>query len=131
MAALAVKKLPEGDEWLYELKWDGYRALLIKDGEDVQIRSRNDKDLTSTYPGTATAGRAPEDQADRAPRGAPRARRGRPAVVAGPAASKLRSKAPGDTVTLFDPARQNARNLRKQSRLSHCFYLPGSPDGRR
>jgi bifunctional non-homologous end joining protein LigD len=35
MAALAVKKLPEGDEWLYELKWDGYRALLIKDGEDV------------------------------------------------------------------------------------------------
>ena len=57
MAALAVKKLPEGDEWLYELKWDGYRALLIKDSEDVQIRSRNDKDLTSTYPGIATAAR--------------------------------------------------------------------------
>jgi hypothetical protein len=38
MAAVTVKKLPEGDEWLYELKWDGYRALLIKDGEDVQIR---------------------------------------------------------------------------------------------
>jgi bifunctional non-homologous end joining protein LigD len=55
MAALAVKKLPDGDEWLYELKWDGYRALLIKDGEDVQIRSRNDKDLTSMYPGIATA----------------------------------------------------------------------------
>jgi ATP-dependent DNA ligase len=36
MAALAVKTLPEGEEWLYELKWDGYRALLIKDGEDVQ-----------------------------------------------------------------------------------------------
>ena len=57
MAALAVQKLPEGDEWLYELKWDGYRALLIKDGEDVQIRSRNDKDLTGMYPGIATAGR--------------------------------------------------------------------------
>jgi len=57
MAALTVKKLPEGDEWLYELKWDGYRALLIKDGEDVQIRSRNDKDLTAMYPGIATAGR--------------------------------------------------------------------------
>jgi ATP-dependent DNA ligase len=26
MAALTVKELPEGDEWLYELKWDGYRA---------------------------------------------------------------------------------------------------------
>jgi bifunctional non-homologous end joining protein LigD len=57
MAALPVKKLPEGDEWLYELKWDGYRALVIKDGEDVQIRSRNDKDLTSMYPGVAAAGR--------------------------------------------------------------------------
>jgi bifunctional non-homologous end joining protein LigD len=57
MAALAVKKLPEGDEWLYEVKWDGYRALLIKDGKDVQIRSRNDKDLTSMYPGIVTAGR--------------------------------------------------------------------------
>jgi bifunctional non-homologous end joining protein LigD len=55
MAALPVKKLPEGDEWLYELKWDGYRALLIKDGEDVQIRSRNDKDLTAVYPGIAAA----------------------------------------------------------------------------
>jgi len=57
MAVVAVKKLPEGDEWLYELKWDGYRALLIKDGEDVQIRSRNDKDLTAMYPGIAAAGR--------------------------------------------------------------------------
>jgi bifunctional non-homologous end joining protein LigD len=57
MAAVTVKKLPEGGEWLYELKWDGYRALLIKDGDDVQIRSRNDKDLTAMYPGIAAAGR--------------------------------------------------------------------------
>jgi DNA ligase D-like protein (predicted ligase) len=57
MAAVTVKKLPEGDEWLYELKWDGYRALLIKDGEAVQIRSRNDKDLTAMYPSIAAAGR--------------------------------------------------------------------------
>jgi bifunctional non-homologous end joining protein LigD len=57
MAALAVKTLPEGPEWLYELKWDGYRALLIKDGEKVQIRSRNDKDLTAMYPGVAAAAR--------------------------------------------------------------------------
>ena len=57
MAALAVKELPEGKEWLYELKWDGYRALLIKNGEDVQLRSRNNKDLTAMYPGIAAAGR--------------------------------------------------------------------------
>ena len=31
MAAQVVKILPEGDEWTYELKFDGYRALVIKD----------------------------------------------------------------------------------------------------
>ncbi|MET1084650.1 MAG: hypothetical protein ABWY12_16630, partial [Burkholderiales bacterium] len=31
MAAQVVKRLPEGDDWTYELKFDGYRALIIKD----------------------------------------------------------------------------------------------------
>src|SRR5690349_1317525 len=57
MAAQLVSKLPEGPDWLYELKWDGYRALLIKDGDSVEIRSRNDKDLTRMYPRIASAGR--------------------------------------------------------------------------
>jgi bifunctional non-homologous end joining protein LigD len=50
MAAKVVNSLPEGDQWMYEVKWDGYRALIVKNGERVQIRSRNDKDLTATYP---------------------------------------------------------------------------------
>jgi ATP-dependent DNA ligase len=57
MAALTVKKLPEGEEWIYELKWDGYRALLIKDGEDIHICSRNDKELTPMYPAVVSAAR--------------------------------------------------------------------------
>src|SRR5690242_3105121 len=56
MAALVVDKLPEGSEWLYELKFDGYRALLIKDEEMVHLRSRKDKDLTALYPGIVEAG---------------------------------------------------------------------------
>jgi hypothetical protein len=40
MAAQVVKRLPEGNEWVYELKFDGYRALLLKDGQRVEIRSR-------------------------------------------------------------------------------------------
>jgi bifunctional non-homologous end joining protein LigD len=55
MAAVLVGKLPEGSEWLYELKLDGYRALLIKDGPRIEIRSRNDKDLTQMYPGFSAA----------------------------------------------------------------------------
>lgn len=57
MAAQVVEQLPEGDDWLYEVKFDGYRALLIKNAHDVQIRSRNDNDLTRTYPGISAAAR--------------------------------------------------------------------------
>ena len=39
MAAQVVKRLPEGDDWIYELKFDGYRALIIKDEQRVELRS--------------------------------------------------------------------------------------------
>jgi bifunctional non-homologous end joining protein LigD len=55
MAAKVVDRLPEGDQWLYEVKWDGYRALVIKRGAQVRIHSRNDKDLTGSYPTVAAA----------------------------------------------------------------------------
>lgn len=64
MAAVAVKQLPEGADWLYEVKWDGYRSLIIKDGSRVQIQSRNHKNLTVMYPGIAAA--ALELRADQA-----------------------------------------------------------------
>ena len=53
MAAQVVKKLPEGDDWTYELKFDGYRALIIKDGQRVELRSRKNKDLAGMYRGIA------------------------------------------------------------------------------
>ena len=49
MTARVVQALPEGDDWIYEVKFDGYRALLIKNGGHVQLRSRNNKDLTRAY----------------------------------------------------------------------------------
>jgi bifunctional non-homologous end joining protein LigD len=57
MAARLVSALPEGDGWIYEVKLDGYRALLIKDGAGLQIRSRNDRDLTAAFPALVTCGR--------------------------------------------------------------------------
>ena len=57
MAARIADRLPEGDEWQYKVKFDGYRALLIKRGPNVQIRSRNDKDLTAVYPTVTAAAR--------------------------------------------------------------------------
>lgn len=55
MQAKIVSKLPEGNRWLYEVKFDGYRAIGVKGGDHVTIRSRNNKDLTSAYPTVCAA----------------------------------------------------------------------------
>ena len=39
-------ELPEGPEWVYEVKFDGYRALLLKSGAGIELRSRNNMGLT-------------------------------------------------------------------------------------
>jgi ATP-dependent DNA ligase len=46
MLAVSASTLPTGPAWTYEVKWDGYRALAIKDGGRVRLLSRNQKDLT-------------------------------------------------------------------------------------
>ena len=47
--------LPEGQEWSYEVKLDGYRALAIKTNGKILLRSRNNKDFDAKYPGVVTA----------------------------------------------------------------------------
>jgi bifunctional non-homologous end joining protein LigD len=49
MMALRVPELPVGD-WLYEMKFDGYRALAFKSGKDVHLLSRNRTIFDSDYP---------------------------------------------------------------------------------
>src|SRR5712691_11286909 len=55
MLLLRADNLPEGDAWQYELKFDGYRALAIKTGGKIQLRSRNDNDFSLRYPDIAKA----------------------------------------------------------------------------
>ena len=55
MLLLSAETLPEGHGWTYEVKLDGYRALAIKTGGVVRLRSRNDKDFNRKYPGIAKA----------------------------------------------------------------------------
>jgi DNA ligase D-like protein (predicted ligase) len=49
MATLAAT-MPVGREWSYEVKWDGYRTLLIQDHGRARLVSRNLKDLARDYP---------------------------------------------------------------------------------
>ena len=51
MLLLRTEALPEGVEWMYELKLDGYRALGIKTQAQVQLRSRNDNDSQFNFSG--------------------------------------------------------------------------------
>jgi bifunctional non-homologous end joining protein LigD len=47
MFATSATELPTGASWSYEVKWDGYRTLAIKDGARVKLVSRNLKDATT------------------------------------------------------------------------------------
>ncbi|MCU1339609.1 MAG: dependent ligase [Bryobacterales bacterium] len=55
MLLLRTNALPEGNEWLYEVKLDGYRALAIKSGGKLRLRSRNDNDFGAKYPSIVQA----------------------------------------------------------------------------
>src|ERR671916_229020 len=48
--ARPAKKLPEGEEWRYEPKWDGFRTLVFRDGDDVHLQSRNGKPMNRYFP---------------------------------------------------------------------------------
>jgi ATP-dependent DNA ligase len=50
MESEPVDELPAGRGWLFEPKWDGFRALAFRDGADVQLRSRNRKPLGRYFP---------------------------------------------------------------------------------
>ncbi len=50
MLAKATAELPEGGDWLYEPKWDGFRALVFRDGDELLIQSRDRKPLDRYFP---------------------------------------------------------------------------------
>ncbi len=50
MLAKNATKLPVEDGWIFEPKWDGFRCLVFRDGDDVQLWSRSKKSLTRYFP---------------------------------------------------------------------------------
>src|SRR5882757_2412776 len=57
MLAKAVPELPVGD-LLYEPKWDGFRSIIFRDGDEVEIGSRNEKPMTRYFPDVVEAVKA-------------------------------------------------------------------------
>jgi len=56
--ATLVDEPVDGDEWIFERKLDGIRLVVIRDGDDVRLWSRNEKDRTDRYPEIAAAVRS-------------------------------------------------------------------------
>jgi len=50
MLAKRVEELPVGDGWIFEPKWDGFRALIFRDGDEIFIQSRDEKSLNRYFP---------------------------------------------------------------------------------
>jgi ATP-dependent DNA ligase len=50
MLAKRVEEIPEGDAWIFEPKWDGFRALIFRDGDELLIQSRDQKPLDRYFP---------------------------------------------------------------------------------
>src|SRR6266581_8618820 len=50
MLSKRVDELPVGGTWIFEPKWDGFRALVFRDGDEILIQSRDEKSLNRYFP---------------------------------------------------------------------------------
>jgi len=50
MLAKRVEELPSGEDWIFEPKWDGFRALVFREGDEILIQSRDEKPLNRYFP---------------------------------------------------------------------------------
>jgi bifunctional non-homologous end joining protein LigD len=56
MLATLVDRAFDDPQWLYEIKWDGYRAIAFLDGGPLRLVSRNQNELTAAYPELSSIG---------------------------------------------------------------------------
>jgi len=55
MEALSVEDIPHGPEWQYEPKWDGFRCLVFRDGENIDLRSKSGQPFARYFPDLVAA----------------------------------------------------------------------------
>jgi ATP-dependent DNA ligase len=58
MEAQSVDAIPTGDDWQYEPKWDGFRCLVFRDGDRVELQSKSGRSLARYFPELVEAVRA-------------------------------------------------------------------------
>jgi ATP-dependent DNA ligase len=58
MEAKSVRDLPTGDDWAWEPKWDGFRCIAFRDGDDIELQSKSGRPLARYFPEVVDAVRA-------------------------------------------------------------------------
>ena len=58
LSAISESGIPKGDGWSYEPKWDGFRTLVYRDGDEVALISRGGRPMTRYFPELLPAFRA-------------------------------------------------------------------------
>jgi ATP-dependent DNA ligase len=51
MLSSAADALPGGEGWQFEPKWDGFRTLVFRDGDEILLQSRDEKPMNRYFPG--------------------------------------------------------------------------------
>ena len=64
MLAKRVEEMPAGPGWIFEPKWDGFRALVFRDGDDILVQSRDEKPLEPLLPGAPRSARRRSSRRD-------------------------------------------------------------------
>jgi ATP-dependent DNA ligase len=63
MEARSVKEIPTGDGWQYEPKWDGFRCLAFRNGDEIFLQSKNGQPLARYFPDVvANVAKLPQQQ---------------------------------------------------------------------
>src|SRR3954451_7376733 len=55
MEAKSVDEIPVGEEWQYEPKWDGFRCIAFRNGDDVYLQSKGGQPLARYFPDVVAA----------------------------------------------------------------------------
>src|ERR1051325_5997311 len=50
MLAKRVSAIPDGGDWIFEPKWDGFRTLVFRDGDELLLQSRDEKSMNRYFP---------------------------------------------------------------------------------
>src|SRR3954449_11925749 len=108
MLATLVRDVPLGDDWAYEMKWDGVRALVLVRNGTVRISSRAGRDGTAGYPELAALGDA------LAPTDAPPDGRSRALAAHGAALASTDALLDGEIVALDEHGRPSFQMLQRR-----------------